>query len=196
MANALNSDRYLALAKAGFPVVDSRDPNVNVQYHLIERGGGHYIDVGGTELIADGAVAVRGLVEPIGFTQAGIKLSDDSTLDVDAVIWCTGFADKDIRATAGKLLGAENAREIVKNEGGEVLGPEEIAARLDVTWGVDAEGEVRGVWKRHLRMENYWVNGGVIQHQRWWSRALTQQIKLALDDALPPAYREVPLMKE
>lgn len=74
----------------------------------------------------------------------------------------------------------------------DVLGPKDIAARLDATWGVDAEGEVRGVWKRHLRMENYWVIGGVIQQQRWWSRPLAQQIRLSLDGSLPPAYRETP----
>ncbi|ROV95041.1 hypothetical protein VPNG_09489 [Cytospora leucostoma] len=180
-------DRYLALSQAGFPVLDSLDPSVDVQHHLVERGGGHYVDVGGTKLIAEGKVAVRGLVAPVGYTEAGIRLSDGSTLEADAVIWCTGFADKDVRSTAEGILGvAEDAGNKV------ILGPKDIAARLDATWGVDAEGEVRGVWKRHLRMENYWVIGGVIQQQRWWSRPLAQQIKLSLDGHLPPAYRETP----
>lgn len=177
-------------------MLDSTDPTVNLMHNLLERSGGHYLDTGGTEPIANGAVAVRGLVEPVGFTASGLLLSDGSTLDVDAVIWCTGFADKDVRATAGRLLGADNANGLGQSQGEDILGPEDIAARLDATWGLDAEGEIRGTWKRHLRMENYWVMGGVIQHQRWWSRALTQQIKLALDGALPPAYREVPEMKE
>ncbi|KAI1774513.1 hypothetical protein F4818DRAFT_418120 [Hypoxylon cercidicola] len=182
-------DRYSALARAGFPVLDSRDPSVDIQHHLAERGGGHYVDVGGTQLIADGKVAVRGRVEPVGYTEYGLRLSDDSQLDTDAVIWCTGFADKDVRATAAELLGVADA-DTINND--SVLNPREIAARLDATWGVDAEGEVRGVWKRHLRMENYWVMGGVIQHQRWWSRPMAQQIKLALEGILPPAYRDTP----
>lgn len=130
---------------------------------------------------------MRGLVAPVGFTKAGLRLSDGSTLEADAVIWCTGFADKDVRSTAERILGVADS-----NNGKDILGPKDIAARLDATWGVDTEGEVRGVWKRHLRMENYWVIGGVIQHQRWWSKPLAQQIKLALDGCLPPAYRDTP----
>ncbi|KAI9712011.1 MAG: hypothetical protein M1820_001719 [Bogoriella megaspora] len=182
-------DRYLAISKAGFPVLDSRDPSVNIQHHLIERSGGHYIDVGGTELIADGKVSVRGQVEPVSYTETGLRLSDGSILDADAVVWCTGFADKDARATAREMLGNEETDTSPKER---VLGPMDIAAQLDATWGVDSEGEVRGTWKRHLRMENYWVMGGNMQHQRWWSRPMVQQIRLALEGTLPPAYRETP----
>ncbi|KAI1373811.1 hypothetical protein F4677DRAFT_189826 [Hypoxylon crocopeplum] len=182
-------DRYLALAQAGFPVLDSRDPSVDVQHHLAERGGGHYIDVGGTQLIAEGKVGVRGLVEPVAYTPSGLRLSDGSVLDAEAVIWCTGFADKDVRATATELLGAEDLSLSARDD---ILGPKEIAARLDASWEVDVEGEVRGMRKRHLRMENYWVMGGVIQYQRWWSRPMAQQIKLALEGCLPPAYLDTP----
>lgn len=142
---------------------------MDIQNHLAERGGGHYVDVGGTQLISEGKVAVRGLVEPLGYTETGLRLSDGSVLDADAVFWCTGFADKDVRATAMEVLGVADPDVINNND---VLGPEEIVARLDTSWEVDAEGEVRGAWKRHLRMENYWMMGGVIQYQRWWSRPM------------------------
>lgn len=188
----LNRDRYLALSQAGFPVLDSSDPSVDVQNHLVERGGGHYIDVGGTKVIAEGKVAVRGLVEPVGYTETGVRLSDGSNLDVDAVIWCTGFGNGNVRTTARDILGDEGPEQTSNKD---LLGPAEIAARLDATLGVDAEGEVRGVGKRHLRMENYWVIGGIIQQQRVWSRPLVQQIKLALEGSLPLAYRDTPKSK-
>ncbi|KAI0540379.1 hypothetical protein GGR58DRAFT_461129 [Xylaria digitata] len=181
-------DRYLALSQAGFPVLDCSDPSVNIQHNLIERGGGHYLDVGGTKLISEGKVAVRGNVEPISYTNNGLRLSDGSELVADAVIWGTGFADPDNRATAPQVLGGAVSQEINK----DILTPVEIGARLDACWGVDAEGEVRGMAKRHLRMENYWIIGGTFQHQRWWSRHLAQQIKLALEGSLPPAYRDTP----
>ncbi|KAI0849179.1 hypothetical protein F5Y00DRAFT_253101 [Daldinia vernicosa] len=157
-------DRYLSLAQAGFPVLDSRDPSVDIQNILVERGGGHYVDVGGTDLIAKGKVSVHRLVEPVAYTETGLRLSDGNSLDTDAVVWCTGFSDKDVRTTALGVLGEIDPDTINKTN---VLGPKDIIARLDATWGVDAEGEIRGVWKRHLRMDNYWVMGGVIQQQRW-----------------------------
>lgn len=177
------------MSKAGFPVLDSRDPSTNVIQNLFGRGGGHYVDVGGTDLIAEGKVDVRGMVEPTAYTEVGLRLSDGSHLETDAVIWCTGFSDKNVRATAREILGDSPYDSPLKDD---VLGPQEIAEQLDASWGVDIEGEVRGVWKRHLLVENYWVIGGTIQHQRWWSRPMVQQIKLALEGNLPPAYRDTP----
>ncbi|KAI1271092.1 hypothetical protein F5Y07DRAFT_404755 [Xylaria sp. FL0933] len=184
---SLEPDRYLALSQAGFPVLDSRDPSVDIQHHLVERGGGHYVDVGGTKLISEGKVAVRGYVEPTSYTDTGLSLSDGSSITADAVIRCTGFAD--FRATAVDSFGRAASPDRNKKD---VLTPEEIVARMDVCWGVDAEGEVRGMAKRHLRLENYWNIGGNIQQQRWSSRHMVQQIKLALEDSLPPAYLDTP----
>ncbi|KAI1357742.1 hypothetical protein F5Y08DRAFT_323485 [Xylaria arbuscula] len=183
---SLEPDRYIPLSNAGFPVLDSRDPTVNLQHHLLERGGGHYVDVGGTMLISEGSVSVRGLVEPISYTETGLTLSDGSSITADAVIWCTGFAD--FRATAAESLGEYSNDRHQK----DVLTPGDIVARMDACWSVDAEGEVRGMAKRHLRLENYWNVGGAIQYQRWQSRHMSKQIKLALEGSLPPAYRDTP----
>ena len=108
---------------------------------------------------------MRGLVEPVAYTATGLRLSDGSTLDVDAVVWCTGFADKDVRSTAEGVLGVTGGN---YHEG--LLGPKEIAA------GLDSTGEARGMWKRHLRVDNYWVIGessSIIRggRGRWLSRS-------------------------
>ncbi|KAF5715464.1 K+ transport flavoprotein [Fusarium mundagurra] len=179
-------DRYTALLEAGFPVLDSADPNQALFSNLIERAGGHYVDVGGTDIIAQGKVSVKAGVEPVAFTETGLQFSDGSSAAADAVIWCTGFADRDVRSVAAEILGGEN--HTVSGEG--VLGPRDIADRLDATWGIDLEGEIRGMWKRHLRLDNYWVMGGYTQQHRWHSRTLALQIKAALEGILPPAYRE------
>ncbi|KAK5630554.1 hypothetical protein RRF57_006269 [Xylaria bambusicola] len=184
---SLEPDRYLALRQAGFPVLDSRDPLTDLQHHLLERGGGHYVDIGGTELISDGKVSVRGLVEPTSYTETGLKFSDGSSITTDAVIWCTGF--RDFQTAAVDSLGGANSD---YNDHKDVLTPEEIVARMDACWGVDTEGETRGMGKRHLRLDNYWTIGGGLQHQRWQARNVVKQIKLELEGLLPPAYRETP----
>ncbi|KAF4341574.1 K+ transport flavoprotein [Fusarium beomiforme] len=181
-------DRYAALKAAGFPVLDSTEPNQALFSNLIEKAGGHYVDVGATDLIAQGKVGVKAGVEPVAYTETGLRFSDGSTEDSDAVIWCTGFADRDVRDVAAEILGGHAANEFRSDENS--LGPREIAARLDSTWGIDSEGEIRGMWKRHLGLDNYWVMGGYTQQHRWHSRTLALQIKASLEGILPPAYRE------
>ncbi|CAI7648612.1 unnamed protein product [Penicillium pancosmium] len=181
-------NRYEALKAAGFPALDSSDPSQALMYNLLERAGGHCVDVGGTKLIEDGKVAVKANVEPVAYTPTGLQFSDGSVIESDAIVWCTGFADGDLLQTGAEILGAGASK--VKDK--KILGPEEIVARLEVTWGVDAEGEIRGMWKRNPRLNNFWVMGGYTQLQRWHSQTLALQIKATLENILPPAYLETP----
>ncbi|KAE8371863.1 hypothetical protein BDV26DRAFT_275270 [Aspergillus bertholletiae] len=189
---ARDSHRYDALAAAGFPVIDSRDPDMTLMHNLLERAGGHYIDVGGTKLLEDGKAGMKAGVEPVAYTATGLRFSDGSSSEADAVIWCTGFADKNMRDIATQILGGNSANADTDKESNGVLGPCDIAARLDATWGVDSEGEIRGLWKRQSRLDNIWVAGGYTQQHRWHSRTLALQIKASLDGVLPPAYRDTP----
>lgn len=173
-------DRYAKLAAAGFPVLDSRlENNTSLTYHLLDRGGGHYVDTGVSKLLADGECAIKAHVEPVAYTETGIRFSDGSTLDADAIVWCTGFADKNVRLVAAEIFGG---------------GPEaqDIASRLEATLRLDREGELRGVWKRQQFVDNYWVTGGFTSQHRWYSRILALQIKAELEGILPPAYRDTP----
>ena len=170
-------DRYAKLAATGFPVIDGRSSDLS--HNLLERGGGHYVDTGGSRLLEEGECAVKANVEPVAFTETGLRFGDGSTIDVDVVIWCTGFADKNMRDTAAEILGGGPAAE-------------DIASRLDATWSLDEEGEIRGLYKRQLRIENYWAMAGFTAQHRWHSRTLALQIKATLEGILPPAYRETP----
>lgn len=200
-------DRYKALAATGFPVLDSTNPECALMQNLIERAGGHYTDMGGTKILEEGKAGIKANVEPVAYTATGLRFSDGSHVDVDAVIWCTGFADKNVRETAIEILGgsasqasgsSQNDKNGVDGMNGEAngkqkLGPREIAARIDATWGVDSEGEIRGLWKRQSRLDGFWVMGGYTQQHRWHSRTLALQIKAALEGVLPPAYLDTPM---
>ncbi|KAJ5737022.1 monooxygenase [Penicillium malachiteum] len=189
--------RYTALEAAGFQVMDSCHPNVALLHNLLERAGGHYIDIGGTKLIEEGKVRIKAGVEPVAYTETGLLFSDGSRVETDAVVWCTGFSDTNALNTAAEILGGSvEYGSMCKNDsegGSHILGPHDIASRLDATWGVDDEGEIRGMWKRHLNVDNFWIMGGFAQPQRWHSRNLALQIKAAVEGVLPPAYRDTPL---
>lgn len=160
-AAAQEPDRYVALAATGFPVFDSTHPDASLPHHLLERGGGHYVDIGGTKLIVDGRVGVKAGVEPVGYTATGLRFSDGTmVVDVDAVVWCTGYADKNARHTAAEILGAGSSNGDHEENAAGVMGASEVAGRLDDTWGVDDEGEIRGMWKRQLRVDNFGSWGG------------------------------------
>ncbi|KAJ5650935.1 monooxygenase [Penicillium longicatenatum] len=189
-------ERYAALQAAGFPVLDSRDPNCALIHNLLERAGGHYVDVGGTKLIEEGKVGIKANAEPVAYTKTGLRFSDGSCVDADAIIWCTGYADANVRDTAAEILASASAVDGVSSGVDDgikhLLGPREIASRLDATWSIDSEGEIRGMWKRHLGLDNFWIMGGYTQQHRWHSRTLALQIKAALEGILPPAYRDTP----
>ncbi|CDM36621.1 hypothetical protein DTO006G1_1649 [Penicillium roqueforti] len=198
-------DRYKALAAAGFPVLDSNNPECALMQNLIERAGGHYVDVGGTKLLEEGKAGIKANVEPVAYTATGLRFSDGSHVEADAVIWCTGFVDKNVRETAAEILGgspgqAPNGAEDDKNsvdgeaDSKQKLGPRQIAARIDATWGVDSEGEIRGLWKRQSRLHGFWVMGGYTQQHRWHSRTLALQLKADLEGILPPAYLDTPTL--
>jgi hypothetical protein len=164
--------RYDAVRAAGFLAVDVEgDLSVN----LYERGGGHYVDMGAMELIAKKEVGVRSGVFPVAYTEKGMTLSDGSEVEADAIVWCTGFADRNVKTAAPSVFGK---------------GGEEIAERMDGTMGLDAEGEVRGIWKRQRDVDNFWVFGGTTIHHRYCSKFVALQLKASVEGFLPPAYLE------
>ncbi|OBR06352.1 Flavin-containing monooxygenase [Colletotrichum higginsianum IMI 349063] len=170
-------DRYDEVRKAGLRVRDSLKGG-DLLVNLLDRCGGHFVDMGkGIDLIATKEVGIRSGVVPKAYTPEGLLLSDGSKLETDAVIWCTGFGHVDGRKSLPDVLGD---------------GAEAIAGRLEPTWGIDAEGETRGLWKRHPGVDNLWIfSGGTAQH-RWFSKVIAQQVKGVLEGILPDAYRRTP----
>ncbi|EFQ31574.1 hypothetical protein CGRA01v4_01474 [Colletotrichum graminicola] len=168
--------RYDEVRKAGLRVQDSLTGDLII--NLVDRCGGHFVDMGkGIELISKKKVGIRSGVVPKAYTSEGLLLSDGSTLETDAVVWCTGFGDLDGRKRLSSELGA---------------GYEAIASKLEPTWGSDAEGEVRGLWKRHAGVDNLWMFAGGTGQHRWFSKVIAQQIKGVLEGFLPDAYRRTP----
>ncbi|KAK7555626.1 flavin-containing monooxygenase [Phyllosticta citricarpa] len=151
---------YAAHEAAGF----AADPVVDLIAILMERGGGHWFDVGASQLLFDGRVRVkRGAVS--GFSPTGLRFADGSALDADVVVLATGFVGNNMKDVAANIVGPATAR------------------RLDEFWHVDAEGELRGVARPHVAQRNVWYMGGDIRFARYWSRYVALQIKAEVEGA-------------
>ncbi|KAG8157406.1 hypothetical protein KVR01_012790 [Diaporthe batatas] len=192
MAATKDKDKYKPLLERGFPVYDSANGG-DLIHHLMEAGGKHFNDIGeGIRYIVEGKVAVRGLVQPTAYTETGLELSDGSVVEADAIIWATGFdSDKD-RSTTAEVLGSDKFLGNDHGDADSVLGPEDVSALRDGIWGVDKEGELRGMFTRHLRVPNYYIHGGTTTHHRYHSKHVAMLIKADLEGFLPEAYRDTP----
>ncbi|MBP2364782.1 flavin-containing monooxygenase [Pseudonocardia parietis] len=153
MAEA-DADLLTGLDRAGFRRNDGIDGTGALMLFL-EKGGGYYIDVGCSGLIADGTVAVRSGVDVERHGASGVLLSDGSELAADVVVLATGYHG--MVETARTLLG------------------DDVADRCGPVWGLDAEGELRGVWRR-TGQPGLWFMGGNLAMARFYGRFLALQL--------------------
>jgi lysine/ornithine N-monooxygenase len=113
------------LQRAGF-AIDHGIDGAGISRAYMTRGGGYYIDVGCSQLIADGKVKVKRSPEGISkFTERGLVLKDGTELESDIVVLATGYDN--MRTTVRKTLG------------------DKVADRLRDVWDLDDEGELNAV---------------------------------------------------
>jgi len=144
-----------ALRAAGFATDDGPD-SAGLFLKYLQRGGGYYIDVGASRLIADGRIAVRQGVEVAAVEAGGVRLADGSLLPADDIVFATGYAN--MRSQTRAIFGAD------------------VADRIGDIWGFDDEGEMRTIWRK-TGHPNFWVHGGNLAFCRYYSRLLALQIK-------------------
>ncbi|MEV4538672.1 NAD(P)/FAD-dependent oxidoreductase [Asanoa sp. NPDC049518] len=149
-----DADLLAALDAVGFKRNDGPD-GTGLMGYALAYGGGYYINVGASELIADGKIKLAqgsGLAE---FTPEGIRLEDGRTLDADLVVLATGY--QNMRETARRLFG------------------DEVADRLPLVLGVGEDGELGGLYRR-TGHPAFWYTGGPLAWVRIYSKHLALQI--------------------
>lgn len=159
-----DKEMLAGLEEAGFLLSSGIDGTGALQLFL-QRGGGYYINVGCSELIAEGKIGLRPGVEATRFTPTGLELSDGNTLEADVVVFATGY--KGMLETARRLLG------------------DEVADRCGPVWGLDDEGELQGVW-RHSGQDGLWFMGGNLAMARFYGKFLALQITAQEAGVLEP----------
>ena len=152
----------IGLEKAGFKLDDGPDGSGFFMKYF-QRGGGYYIDVGCSQLIADGKIKVKQGQEITEVRPHGLAFTDGTELEADEIVFATGY--ENMRGTARKIFG------------------DEIADQVKDVWGFDEEGELRTMWRR-TGHPGFWFFGGNLALCRYFSRLLAVQIKALEEDIM------------
>src|SRR5260370_2471839 len=78
----------------------------------LRRGSGYYIDVGASELIANGSIKLKSGVDVKKLTEHTVILSDGSELPADLVVYATGYGS--MNGWAADLISKEVADKVGK----------------------------------------------------------------------------------
>jgi putative flavoprotein involved in K+ transport len=165
---------YARLSKAGFELDFGAD-ETGLFLKYLRRGSGYYIDVGASELVADGKIKLaRGQVERL--TRDSVVLDTGEQLPADLVVYATGYGS--MNGWAAQLISQEVAGKVGKCWG---LGSD--TAKDPGPW----EGELRNMWKP-TRQQGLWFHGGNLHQSRHYSQFLALQLKARQEGLKTPVY--------
>jgi putative flavoprotein involved in K+ transport len=156
------------LVAAGFKL-DLQDDDAGFQLRYLERGGGYYFNVGCSDLIIEGQVALMQFSDIERFVPAGALLRDGTTAPAELLVLATGY--KSQQDVARRLLG------------------DEVAQRIGPVWGIDTGGELRNMWKRTAQ-KGLWFTAGSFAQCRIYSKYLALQIKACELGMMPLEFPE------
>jgi putative flavoprotein involved in K+ transport len=166
---------YDRLRQAGF-MLDFGDDESGLFMKYLRRGSGYYIDVGASELVADGKIKLKSGVEVARIKEHSVVFSDGSELPADLIVFATGYGS--MNGWAAQLISQQVADKVGKCWG---LGS---ATRKDPgPW----EGELRNMWKP-THQEALWFHGGNLHQSRHYSQFLSLQLKARLEGIPTPVY--------
>jgi putative flavoprotein involved in K+ transport len=169
-----DAEFYARLEKAGFDLDFGAD-ETGLFMKYLRRGSGYYIDVGASELVADGKIKLaHGQITSM--TEDAVVLEDGTTLPADLVVFATGYGS--MNGWAAKLIS------------------QEVADRVGKVWGLGSdtdkdpgpwEGELRNMWKP-TQQPHLWFHGGNLHQSRHYSQFLALQLKAREAGMATPVY--------
>jgi putative flavoprotein involved in K+ transport len=99
-----DADFYARLEKAGF-LLDYGVDDSGLFMKYLRRGSGYYIDVGASELVANGNIKLESGVDVVGLTENAVVLSNGKELPADLVVYATGYGSMNGWAAVSDLDG-------------------------------------------------------------------------------------------
>ena len=174
-----DAEFYARLEKAGFKL-DFGDDDSGLFMKYLRRGSGYYIDVGASELVANGSIQLKnGAIERV--TESGLALQDGSELHADLIVWATGYGS--MNGWVAQLIDKATADKL-----GKCWGLGSGTTKDPGPW----EGELRNMWKP-TQVPNLWMQGGNLHQNRHYSLCLALQLKARLEKIPTPVYGLAPV---
>jgi len=173
---AMDAEFYDRLRAAGFRVHFGEDES-GIATMYLRRAAGYYIDVGASELIADGRIKLVSGTDVARLERDRLVMNDGRSLPADAVIFATGY--EPMNSWAATLISPA------------------VAEAVGRCWGLGSgtrddpgpwEGELRNMWKP-TRQDGLWFHGGNLAQSRFYSLFLALQIKARYERLETPVYR-------
>jgi len=162
-SKALDKDLLDGLERAGFKL-DYGEDNTGWQFKYLTRGGGYYFNVGCSDMIVRGDIALKQFGDVDTFTAEGARMKDGTTVAADLVVLATGY---------------KRQEELVRKLFGEA-----IEKRVGTIWGFGEEQELRNMYTR-TGQPGLWLIAGGLAQCRIGSKHLALQIK-AIEEGLLP----------
>ena len=175
-----DADLYGRLEKAGF-MLDFGVDGSGLFMKYLRRGSGYYIDVGASELVANGSIKLKSRTTIERINPKSVTLTDGTELPADVLVYATGYGSMN-QWLAGLISPA-------------------VADRLGKVWGLGSdtpkdpgpwEGELRNMWKP-TQVPHLWVHGGNLHQSRHYSQFLSLQLKARLAGIPTPVYGLAPV---
>ena len=172
-----DAELYGRLSKAGF-MLDFGDDGSGLFMKYLRRGSGYYIDVGASDLIADGKIKLKSgpgaKVE--GIKEHAVALADGTELPADLIVYATGYGS--MNGWAAQLISQDVAGKV-----GKCWGLGSATTKDPGPW----EGELRNMWKPTCQ-EALWFHGGNLHQSRHYSQFLSLQLKARHAGLATPVY--------
>ncbi|MCU4160530.1 NAD(P)/FAD-dependent oxidoreductase [Acidiphilium sp. AL] len=170
-----DADFYARLEKAGF-MLDFGEDDSGLFMKYLRRGSGYYIDVGASDLVADGKIRLKSGVSVKEIKEHSVVFSDGSELPADLIVYATGYGS--MNGWAARLIS------------------QDIADKVGKCWGFGSgtkkdprpfEGELRNMWKP-THQDGLWFHGGNLHQSRHYSLYLALQLKARMEGISTPVY--------
>ena len=159
----LDKELLDGLTRVGFKL-DYGEGDTGWQFKYLTRGGGYYFNVGCSDLVVSGEIALQQFSDIESFVAEGARMKNGATLKADLIVLATGYKPQEVLVR--KLFG------------------DEVASRVGPIWGFGDGQELRNMYTR-TPQPGLWFIAGSLAQCRINSKYLALQIK-AIEQGLLP----------